>query len=159
VLFALDQSQDAALVATRDDDEVLAFVDALEAVWDWDWLCEVDKAWDAMHRCLGDGTLELDQAGGDPLALAMLGGAHHYEGEEYVVAHVRAAQVTSVAAALEELDEAWLRERYDAIDPEDYDGLLDDGDFEYTWTYLQDVRNFYRRAADGGRSVVFTVDQ
>jgi hypothetical protein len=159
VLFALDSSQDAAFVATRADDEVLAFVDALEAAWDWDWLCEVDKAWDAMHRCLGDGTLELGRAGGNPLALTVLGGGHHYDGEEYVVAHVRAAQVAGVAAALENLDEAWLRERYDAIDPEDYDGVLDDGDFKYTWTYLQDVRNFYRRAADGGRSVIFTVDQ
>lgn len=159
MLFALDSSQDAALVATRDDDEVLEFVDALEAAWDWDWLCEVDKAWDALHRCLGDGTLELGRSGGDPLARALLGGAHHYEGEEYVVAHVRAKQVTAVAAALDGLDQAWLRERYDAIDPDDYDGVLDDGDFEYTWTYLQDVRSFYRRAADGGRSVIFTVDQ
>jgi hypothetical protein len=159
VLFALSASQDAALVATRDDDEVRDFVAEVEGDWDWDWLCEVDKAWDAMHRCLGDGTLRLGRQSGSPLELVVLGGGHHYEGEEYVVAHVLAEQVAGVAAALDEVDEGWLRARYDAIDPDDYQGELGDEDFEYTWHYLQDVREFYRRAAEGGRSVVFTVDQ
>jgi hypothetical protein len=159
VLFALTESQDEALVATRDDDEVHAFVAELEGDWDWDWLCEVDKAWDAMHRCLGDGTLRLGRPDAGPLELVVLGGGHHYEGDDYVVAHVRAAQVAEVSAALDEVGQEWLRERYDAIDPEDYQGDLGDDDFNYTWTYLQDVRDFYQRAAKAGRSVVFTVDQ
>jgi hypothetical protein len=159
-LFALTELQDAALVTTRDDADVRAFVAELEDEWDWDWLCEVDKAWDAIHRCLGDGTLELGRRpDGGPLELVVLGGGHHYEGEDYVVAHVRAGEVTEVAAALAEVGESWLRERYDAIDPEDYQGALDDEDFNYTWTYLQDIRDFYKRAAAAGRSVIFTVDQ
>lgn len=159
VFFALTGSQDEALVATRDDDEVRDFVAELEGAWDWDWLCEADKAWDAMHRCLGDGTLRLGRQSGGPLELAVLGGGHHYEGDDYVVAHVVAADVVAVAEALDSVGEAWLRERYDAIDPADYQGVLDDEDFEYTWHYLQDVREFYQRAAAAGRSVVFTVDQ
>ena len=159
VLFALTDSQDAALVATRDDDEVLDFVEGVEADWDHDWLCEVDKAWDAMHRCLGDGTLRLGRHGGGPLELAVLGGGHHHEGEDYIVAHVLADQVPAVAEALEPVTEAWLQERYGAIDPDDYQGVLDDEDFQYTWQYLQEVRDFYKRAAAAGRSVIFTVDQ
>jgi hypothetical protein len=159
VLFALTELQDAALVTTRDDADVRAFVGELEDAWDWDWLCEVDKAWDAIHRCLADGTLALGRQSGHPLELVVLGGGHHYEGDDYVVAHVRADEVTGVAAALAEVSEAWLRERYDAIDPDDYQGVLDDEDFDYTWTYLQDVRDFYKRAAAAGRSVIFTVDQ
>jgi len=159
VLFALTASQEAALAATRDDDEVIEFVDELEDAWDWDWLCEVDKAWDAMHRSLTDGTLRLGRHDDDPLELAVLGGGHYYAGDDYVVAHVLADQVAGVAAALERVDEGWLRRRYDAIDPDDYQGELGDDDFAYTWAYLQDVREFYRRAAEGGRSVVFTVDQ
>jgi len=159
VLFALTEPQDEALVATRDDVEVRAFVADIEGAWDRDWLCEVDKAWDAIHRCLSDGTLRLGRHGGGPLELAVLGGGHHYEGEEYIVAHVLADQVPAVAGALDAVDEAWLRERYDLIDPNDYQGVLEDEDFEYTWHYLQDLREFYKRAAAGGRSVIFTVDQ
>ncbi len=159
VFFALTASQDEALVATRDDAEVLEFVAEVESAWDWDWLCEADKAWDAMHRCLGDGTLRLGRNGGGPLELAVLGGGHHYEGEEYLVAHVVAAEVGAVAESLAAVEESWLRTRYDAIDPDDYQGVLDDEDFEYTWRYLQDLRDFYKRAAADGRSVVFTVDQ
>jgi hypothetical protein len=159
VFFALTDSQDEALGATEDDDEVRAFVSEVESEWDWDWLCEADKAWDAMHRCLADGTLQLGPYSKDPLTLTVLGGGHHHEGEEYLVAHVLAADVVRVAEALDAVDESWLRERYNAIDPDDYQGELGDEDFEYTWTYLTDVREFYRRAAAGGRSVIFTVDQ
>ncbi|WP_433383253.1 DUF1877 family protein [Actinoplanes sp. CA-142083] len=159
VLFALTESLDAALVATRDDDEVMDFVETVEQEWDRDWLCEVDKAWDAMHRCLSNGTLELGRHGGGPLELTLLGGGHHHEGEDYIVAHILAGQVPSVASALEPVTEAWLQERYDTIDADDYQGVLDDEDFQYTWQYLQEVREFYKRAAAAGRSVIFTVDQ
>jgi hypothetical protein len=159
VLFALTGSQDEALVATRDDDEVGDFVEKLESEWDWDWLCEMDKAWDAMHRCFGDGTLEFGRPIGSPLELVVLGGGHHYEGDDYVVARVPAADVAGVSAALDAIDQEWLRARYDAIDPDDYESALNDQDFEYTWNYLQDVRTFYQNAAKAGRSVVFTVDQ
>lgn len=159
VYFALSPAQEAALIATRDDEEVRDFVAEVERAWDWDWLCEMDKAWDAAHRCLGDGTLRLGRQTGDPLELVVLGGGHHYEGEEYVVAHVPAAAVAGVADALGEVDESWLRERYDAIDPDDYQGVLSDADFAYTWSYLRDAREFYRRAAAAGRCVIFTVDQ
>jgi hypothetical protein len=159
VFFALTGSQAAALAATRDDTEVRAFIAEVEEAWDEDWLCEVDKAWDAMHRCLADGTLALGRRGGGPLALTVLGGGQHYEGGEYVVAHVLPEEVAAAAQALNTVDEQWLRQRYDAIDPDDYQGVLDDEDFEYTWYYLQDTREFYKRAAAAGRSVLFTVDQ
>src|SRR5262245_10806940 len=67
VFLALTELQEAALVATRDDEDVRAFVQEIEEMWDDDWLCEVDKAWDAMHRCLADGTLALGRHGGGPL--------------------------------------------------------------------------------------------
>ncbi|XVV17286.1 DUF1877 family protein [Actinoplanes sp. CA-131856] len=121
-----------------------------EEAWERDWLCEVDKSWDAMHRCLSDGTLQLGRRTGEALELALLGGGHHHEGEDHIVAHVLADQVPAVAAALETVSEAWLRERYDRIDAEDFD---------YTWHYLAEVRDFYERAGAAGRSVIFTVDQ
>ena len=93
------------------------------------------------------------------IGLAVLGGGHHYQGADYIVAHLRAHEVTQVAAALETVDEAWIRERYDRIDPADYQGFLSDEDFDYTWGWFEEVRDFYGRAAAASRAVIFTVDQ
>jgi hypothetical protein len=158
VFFALTSTQEAALRATKDDDEVRAFVQGVESGWDKPWLCETDKAWDAMHRCLGDGTLACGRRA-SALDVAVLGGGHHHEGDEYIVAHVLADEVVEVAAAVEAVTEAWMRERYNQIDPSSYQGQLSDDDFEYTWYWFQEVRDFYRRAAAAHRAVIFTVDQ
>lgn len=48
-------------------------------------------------------------------------------------------------------------ERYYAIDPGDYDGVLDEEDFEYAWGWFVPLRRFYQRAAKAGRWVSFTV--
>jgi hypothetical protein len=162
VHFAVTPEQERALIAAagRDDDgdddgdgeSVGEVLEELEESWDDDGLkVDTDKAWDAMHRCLTDGTLDGDEP---PLGLAVLGGRHL--SEECYVVHITAAEVLAVAAALPAVTEAWLRERYDAIDPDDYDGALGDEDFAYTWSNFVDVREFYRRAAAAGRAVIFT---
>ncbi|GAA3265545.1 YfbM family protein [Dactylosporangium vinaceum] len=160
MFFALTAEQEAARIATRDDAEVRAFVEDVE-IGDWDAEpldCETDKAWDAIHRCLSDGTLGCGRRL-SPLDMAVLGGGHHYEGDDYVVAHVLADEVTQVAEALESVNETWMRQRYDRIDPASYQGLLSDEDFAYTWHWFTQVCDFYRKAAVAGRAVIFTVDQ
>ena len=157
VFFALTGAQEAALMATRGDDEVRSFVEEIESEWDEDWLCEADRAWDAMHRCLSDGTLGSGRRA-SALDMAVLGGGHHYGGGEYL-AYLRADEVAEVAKALDPVTEEWMRERYYRIDPADYQGVLNDDDFEYTWEWFGDVREFYRRAAAAGRPVIFTIDQ
>ena len=54
------------------DEAARAFVAELEERWDTYYLQETDKAWDAIHRCLSDGTLVWD-AGRWPLRGAILG--------------------------------------------------------------------------------------
>ena len=160
MFFALTVDQQAALMATRDDVEVRAFVEDVE-MGDWDGKpldCETDKAWDAMHRRLSDGTLGCGRRL-SPLDMAVLGGAHHHEGDDYVVAHVLVDEVARVAAALEAVDETSMRQRYDRIDAASYQGELSDEDFNYTWYWFTQVRDFYRKAAIAGRAVIFTVDQ
>lgn len=160
MFFALTPEQEAALMATGDDGEVLEFVAELEmGAWDGEPLdCETDKAWDAIHRSLSDGTLGCGRRL-SALDMAVLGGGHHHEGEDYIVAHLRADEVAQVAAALKNVDQVWMRGRYDRIDAVDYQGVLGDEDFEYTWYWFTQVRDFYVAAAAAGRAVVFTVDQ
>jgi hypothetical protein len=151
VHFAVTPDQERELLTT---DEVGDFLEKLEESWTDDSLkVDTDKAWDAIHRCLTDGTLDPD--GGEfPLSHAVLGGEHLHD--EYYVVHVTAAQVREVADGLRGIDRDWLRRRFDAIGGHDYDGAQDDADFVYTWANFVDLRNFYDRAAATGRAVIFT---
>jgi hypothetical protein len=79
MFFVLTGEQEAALMATSNDDGVRVFVEDLE-MGDWDGEpldCETDKARDAMHRCLSDGTLGCGRRL-SALDMTMLGGGRHH---------------------------------------------------------------------------------
>ncbi|MFE2866373.1 DUF1877 family protein [Embleya sp. NPDC059259] len=157
VLFAVTEVDGSRLLAAVDDAEVMAVVEEVEERWEPAWLVEVDKAWDALHRCLTDGTLTYD--GGEyPLSHAILGGYLLHEGDEYVVSYVAPDEVRAVAAALAALPAEWVRERFGALEFVEYDGAADEDDIAYTQGFLPGLRDFYRCAADAGRAVIFTVD-
>ncbi|MFD7641423.1 YfbM family protein [Kitasatospora sp. NPDC059795] len=158
VLFALTEGERERLAACGGDEDVLALVGEVEEAWTEPWVCEVDKAWDALHRCLTDGRLEFGN-GEFPLSHVILGGRPLYDGEDYVVCYVDPGEVRAVAAALEQVDEGRLRQRYAELDFEDYEGARGEEDLGYTVGFLPELQEFYRRAAEDGRAVVFTVDQ
>ncbi|MBB2948981.1 hypothetical protein FB565_008767 [Actinoplanes lutulentus] len=154
VHYAVTANQDRALFAAAGDGGVGEYVEDLEESWSDDKLrVDSDKAWDAIHRCLGDGTLDPD-SGDYPLSHAVLGGRHLHE--EYYVVYASATETEDVAAALLGVDRGSLRRRFDAINDPDYAGAHDDTDFEYMWTNFLDVRAFFQRAAAAGRAVIFT---
>jgi hypothetical protein len=157
VHFALTAEQAQSLLDAPDPDTIMSLVEAIEESAAAADHMSTDKAWDAIHRCLSDGTLTLD-AGEYPLSHTVLGGALLDAGDDYFVSCLAPEQVKDVAVALEPLDEAWLRERFFALDTEDYDGARDDEDFGYTWSNFVDIRDFFTRAAGAGRSVIFTVE-
>ncbi|WP_432981476.1 YfbM family protein [Dactylosporangium sp. CA-233914] len=155
--FAITSDQERSLLAADDEgdsDTVGELLEDIEESWrDGGLKVDTDKAWDAIHRCLTDGTLDPD--GGEyPLSLAVLGGRHLHD--EYYVVYISAAETRDVATALRGVDRTWLRRRFDAIDDPGYRGTRDDADFEYTWDGFADVRAFYERAAAAGRAVLFT---
>jgi hypothetical protein len=158
VHFAIGAQEAQRLLAAADNEAVRAVVEEMEEKGDKSWAAPSDRAWDAMHRCLSNGTLFYDE-GEYPLNRAVLGGNHLYDGDDYIVSYVAPNEVKDVAAALAPLTEEAFRARYDAIDPDEYDGPHGEEDFKYTWENFRDVRNLYQKAAAEGRSVVFTVDQ
>jgi hypothetical protein len=119
---------------------------------------ESDKAWDAMHRALSDGTLSWD-GGTYPLNHTVLAGELLYTESDYIVSLKNPQQVRDIAKALSVIDESSFRRRYLAIDPEDYGLEMSEEDFGYTWEWFQEVRNLYLRAASEDRFVLFTADQ
>jgi hypothetical protein len=158
VYFALTADESKQLLAAEDNEAVLASLESIARKGDEAWLQTTDKCWDAMHRALSNGTLYYDE-GEYPLNHAVLGGEHLYDGDDYIVSYVPPKEVKDVAAALEPLTEQEFRRRYDAIDPDDYDGEHGEVDFQATWEHLRFVRDLYRKAASAGRAVVFKVDQ
>jgi hypothetical protein len=100
VHFAITPGQERALLAADDEghsDMVGELLEEIEETWHDDGLkVDTDKAWDAIHRCLTDGTLDPD--GGEyPLSLAVLGGRHLHD--EYYVVYINAAQTRAATAA------------------------------------------------------------
>ncbi len=104
VHYALSAPQEQQLLAASGDDEVMELVEEIEESGE-SLHVDTDKAWDAIHRCLSDGTL--DREGGEyPLSHAILGGRQLYDGEDYFVSYVSADQVHDVSAALAQIDES-----------------------------------------------------
>lgn len=137
-----------------------------------EYMCELDKAWDAMHRMLTDGNLNFENRF-PPFSNVIFGGELLYgvmrdnsgkiiipEGEEdeYMILKTP-KQAAEIAQALPHKTKDACRNCYYTIDAEDYGQEPDEEDFEYTWEYLQDSLDFWKKAAAEQRYVLFTVDR
>ncbi|WP_217562032.1 DUF1877 family protein [Streptomyces sp. GbtcB6] len=158
VLFALHAQDAERILACPGDDEVIELVVEVEDRWDLDHLFELDKSWDALHRCFTDGDLAFEN-GEYPLSHVILGGVPLHEGDHYIVCYVAPEQVSEIAAALQPLDDQWLGNRFATLTFDDYQGTGDAEDIAYTQAFLPGLKNFYRTAAQNGRAAIFTVGQ
>ena len=160
VLFALDQQEVEHLVLLRADPlELLEHVVEIieEEKISTDDGCELDKAWDALRYCFA---LAPDLLGPEfsVLPLAILGGDSLHEPEHYIITLKSPEQTAQIAAALDLLTPESLSKCYEQI-PAEYAGPHNRDDLEYTVSYFEDLREFFRIAAKRGKSVIFTVDQ
>ena len=82
------------------------------------WLEMTDHAWDAIHRCLTNGKLEL---GNTPRHLCVLGATERLwirreDGQlEYIVNLLEPGDVRRVAEAIRAVDQAEMRRGYDCL--------------------------------------------
>jgi hypothetical protein len=161
VAFGLTAEQTEELLRLPDDDAREEWLhDLEEEVDDAEWF-QYDKAWDELHRCLGDGGLVVQD--GPPRAHAVFGSQPLIEDADTAtfVGFLPAAEVPAVADALRRVDESWLRQRFDDLGRTDYatyGGPLDDELFEYVWTCLESLREFYGHLVDRRASMVFSVE-
>lgn len=154
VLFALEDEDLARLGEAGSDDAVLAIVSELEERWEN--ACELDRAWDAIHRALTDGRLSLDN-GKPPLSRTILGGTVLVSSESAIVSVKGPDDVVAIAKALVPWDASRFRAAYQRIDRSDY-GDLDDEDLTYTLAWFERLAPFFASAARDERAVVFAVD-
>jgi hypothetical protein len=152
VLYAVTPDHEAEMLRRAGDQEAL--VEYLDNLWDEDWQFETDKAWDEMHRTLGDGELNTEVS--TPLSAVILGGRQLSVEDWFIIVHKDARQVGAIAAAAEGSSDDEFRESYLSRQPL-FDGpLLGWGD---ALCMFKQIKWFYRRAADAGRAVIFAVDQ
>ena len=157
VHFAIGAEEAKRLLDAEDDDQLVEIVkEEIEEAWELAF--ETDKAWDALHRCLSNGTLNSDE-GEPPLNRVFFGGRTLNTEADYFVVLVTPPEVKEIAAALAKLTEDWLRERYFKVPFPDYQGEKSDEDWDYTLDHFEGLPEFFARAASGDRYVIFTVDQ
>lgn len=147
--------------------------------WDEDYFQETDKAWDAIHRCLGEfppdtewfykmrpelGPYALPENHGSyPLRWCILGGRRLVPDElpdtsHYFMRLIEPHEVIDIAKALPAIDKPWMWTRYvrhcKGAWPE-----YGEEDFEFMWEWFQPLRDYFTRMAGNGRSIIFTADQ
>jgi hypothetical protein len=168
---SLDESEATDLLRARDAAE---FLNDLYGRINGDRIVPVDKSWDAMHRCLCGGWLD-DVHGESALRSFVLGGQQLVTQSDYIVSFVPASQVPSIANRASTVTKDWFMRVYFDLSriphrpqgifgffrpaPRRYEGPIGETDFEYTWSYFEEVREFYARAAASGYATAFCVDQ
>ena len=119
---------------------------------------ETGASWNAIHRCLTEGTLE-PGAGEFPLNHAILGGRRLHQGTDYEAIMVRPDIVPHIAEMLHHVKRETIHEAYHKIDPADYGQQLTITDFDRIWNSLQQIRQLYEDAASERCAVLFTVER
>ena len=157
LLFALTADDSTALLALVGDDDAVAghVAGEIEERLTGEDHADLDKAWDAIHRCLTDGALDYGN-GTFPLNRCILGGRLLVSDEAAEIAAFTAAdEVPAVSAALDAVTEEWFRAAYGSLDPADY---LEHGpeDLAYAWDGFESARRLWRYAATTGRAVLFS---
>jgi hypothetical protein len=164
---ALLPDEAEAIRSASDVDDLLEKLNNLYPAADQDARIQsVDKSWDAMHRVLCGGWLD-DVHGERPLRACVLGATQLSDRDDWIISFVEPSLVKEVVAAIKPIDEAWFRAQYFALDRNPHGSGVHryeapefgEQDFEYTWSYFCEVRDFYRRAAERGLAVIFAVDQ
>lgn len=121
-------------------------------------MLNIDVSWDSIHRCLGNGFLDEDPTQ-FPLRRVILGGQKLNADPNFILRLNAPDKVQEIALSLAQIDEDDFRKCYFAIPAESYLMTPNEPDFQYTWTYFQQVQIFYNRAAEQGEYVLFTADQ
>src|SRR5215471_20771347 len=157
--YALDDQQRKHLLSLSQDDRI-DYINTLYGELNHRDHQDVDKAWDAIHRCLtSDATRgSLDpSAGSYPLNRCVLGGLSLYDDDDYVVTLIDPETVVEVAAAVEKVSETWMEAAYHKYCRKLHNyGVEDCG---YTIACFDDLKFFLKRAAQANRAVVFCADQ
>lgn len=148
VVFSLSDQQSQQFLAAPNDRELRLLAEELEECWERQHLVELDKAWDAIERCLT--ILGVGRPFSDAKQL--------HRGRDCVLALLSPTDLGSMQPKLTNVSRGGFREAFSQMLSGDYEGPGDEDDLEYSWSYFQALRQFYHRADSEGRSTLFSVN-
>jgi hypothetical protein len=156
--FAISYEQAMKLLKCKSDEDLVALVEEIEESSGEENSFQTDKAWDALHRSLSNGTLDVRQ-GERPLNMAFFGGNILNRGSEHFVILLTPTEVKQVSEALAKVTEDGLKKRYFDQRFPNYQGEKSQEDWEYSWSSFQGLPDFFARAGARKQHVIFAVDQ
>ncbi len=145
-----------------DDENVKEFQNGaeLDSFGNNDNMLDIDKSWHAIHFVLSGEVWGVDED--DPLSQVVLGGAPVNDDDMgYGPARLLEKDLVKKAAdALESWDQKAFQDGFsmdDMVENEIYPVMIDESEeefFEYVWSYFQEVKKFFRQAADCGQNII-----
>lgn len=125
-----------------------------EDLFDTPRACELDKAWEGIHYCLGGG--EWNETNSIPTNI-IFGGEFLVETEGEVITLKTADDVKNIVEYLRRNDlQEIIKQNFQKID-DDFRYKDDDG-LEHTLDWSRDILPFYENALKENLQVIFTVD-
>lgn len=162
VLFSIDKQVVDKLKSFSIDEDRLDYLQMeIEEIYFNEhpqWTFELDKSWDAMHRALTNGKLEW-KGGTYPLNHIILGGENLYSEPDYIMVLKTPEQVSDIAKVIGSVTKDSFKQKYFSIDKKDYGFNTTEEDFDYTWTWFTESKDFWKKAAEEKHYVLFTADQ
>lgn len=159
--LVLKQKDARELLNLDGDQAIRSFVDGLrnsKAYIQEDLVLECQSDWDPIHRALTDGTLDYD--GGEfPLNHCVLGGKRLYQGSDFEAIFIRTDIVPFVAEAIHKMKRAEFRDRYFAIDAEDYGRAPSEEELDRVWPLFRQIVALFEFAADELAPMLFTAER
>jgi hypothetical protein len=159
--FILTRDDAQRLFAANGDDAILQMVDefARSKIRRDDKLFHhCGDAWNPIHRCLTEGTLDRE-AGEFPLNHCVLGGRRLSKGSAFEAVLIRPDIVPHVAEALHRVKRVEFREAYWRLSPDEYGRQPTEKEFDFVWTSLLQIRQLFEDAAENREAVLFAVQR
>ena len=116
---------------------------------------ECGDYWNAIHRCLSDGTLDPD-VGEFPLNNLVLGGKRLYKNSDFYAVLVRPDIVPFVAESARDVKRSELRELYFKLDPQAYGREPSEKEFDRVWSLFRQIQQLFDDASADRAAVLFT---
>lgn len=158
VLFALTPPEEARLLGLPDARSRVAWAaNELEERWDANWLHAMDNLWFPVHFCL-HGSSDYPHPGSPPEAKVIFGGRPLGVSNVYSIDYKDAELARRIARALGMMREDAVWARAGLVDRKEYDGPNGSAMQLAVVDAIHELEDFYRRASDAARAVIFTVD-
>lgn len=158
VFFALEAGDEQRLLALVDPKQRAAYVaNSIEERWDEAWLHAAGELWFAVHFCL-HGSSGFPVSGSPAEARAVFGGTSLGLPGTYSIDYKDAELTRQIASAIGRMKDDAIWARAGLVERKEYNGPRIPDLQVAVVDEVHALGTFYRRAADAGRTVIFTVD-